>query len=321
MIPNQWYPVLESRSLRRRPVGLKRMGREVVLWRRDGALYCLPDRCPHRAAKLSRGRIVEGNLQCPYHGFVFDGAGNCVLIPANGRDAPVPNGFDLDPIPVREEQGLIWLWHGERRESYPDLPWFSDVSGQGGATATVQRVLNINYLRVMENAGDVHHFPFVHRSMSPGVGPLVVDFESSSEGEEIILSGALAHDDPAKRRFPFRVRIRMPSLVSFDVLPGLNFTISATPIDAEHTWLWGRYSQSYLPAALGGRLLSKLVGTFDFMVTFVWQDLPVLRSQQLGDPSDISGYHLIPADRAVAQFFSLRHRLLREAKERPPENP
>ena len=50
-------------------------------------------------------------------------------------------------------------------------------------------------------------------------------------------------------------------------------------------------------------------------------DALLLRSQQLGDPSDISGYHLIPADRAVAQFFSLRHRLLREAKERPPANP
>ena len=119
MIPNQWYPIFDSGRLRRgRPTGVTRLGRELVLWRRaDGSVAALPDRCPHRSARLSRGRIRDDQIACPYHGFRFDGRGRCVLVPANGADAPIPDSLHTEPAPVREGHGLVWLWHGDPREA------------------------------------------------------------------------------------------------------------------------------------------------------------------------------------------------------------
>ena len=114
------------------------------------------------------------------------------------------------------------------------------------------------------------------------------------------------------------MRVRMPSLLTIELGPRLGIIASATPIDATSAWVWVRISHAYLPAALGGGLLARLImGIQQFI--FNSQDLPALKSQQLDDPGDISGYHLFEADRGVALFFSLRRRLLREATSRPAD--
>ena len=109
-----------------------------------------------------------------------------------------------------------------------------------------------------------------------------------------------------------KVRIQAPCLAAFDVVRGIHFISSATPIDDKRTWLWIRYSQRFVPKLLGGRLLARLIALMDYAVTIRSQDVPVMSSQR-DDPTDISGYQLFEADRGVALFFSLRRRLLREA--------
>lgn len=316
MIPNQWYPVYDAGRLKPgRPVGVTRFGRELVLWRRvDGAVAALPDRCPHRAARLSRGRVQGDHVVCPYHGFRFDGGGRCVLVPANGSEASVPGAMHTEPLVAREGHGLVWLWHGDPAGAQGDLPWFGGDALEKKVTATVEREIPVHYLRVMENATDVHHFPFVHKTLWPGVGPRVADFEAHERGHEITVRGALVRDDPRRgRRWPFEIHLRIPTLAYFDIVPGIRFVLSATPMDDRRTWLWGRYSQSRIPAGIGGRQLVRAFGELDFQWTFVRQDLPTLRSQLLDDPGDVSDYNLIEADRGVALFFSLRRRLLRAA--------
>ena len=91
MIPNQWYVLMESKQVKDKPVGVTRMGNKMVFWRDgEGKVSCLRDRCPHRGVELSKGMVLDGHLQCPFHGFEYDASGRCVLIPANGRNAPVP---------------------------------------------------------------------------------------------------------------------------------------------------------------------------------------------------------------------------------------
>ena len=85
---NQWYPVLESRELGRKPLAVERFAQQWVFWRTSsGEPRAHPDRCPHLGAALSGGTIVSGELVCPFHGFAFDAAGQCTHIPANGRKA------------------------------------------------------------------------------------------------------------------------------------------------------------------------------------------------------------------------------------------
>ena len=128
MVPEQWYAIYRSTRLTTKPIGLTRLGQKIVLWRdASGRAVCMPDRCCHRAAQLSRGRVREGCLECPYHGMRYDGDGCVVKVPALGA-RPVPAVLHLGPLPCREERGLIWLWHGKPRAAsdtaaLPPIPW------------------------------------------------------------------------------------------------------------------------------------------------------------------------------------------------------
>ncbi len=86
MIPNQWYAILESNEIKSgRSTGVTRMGEKMVAWRNaNGRLAVMADKCPHRGASLSPGKIDQDCLQCPFHGFEYDSTGNCMQVPANG---------------------------------------------------------------------------------------------------------------------------------------------------------------------------------------------------------------------------------------------
>ena len=101
MIPNQWYAVLESREVKRgKPVGVTRLGEKMVFWRdRAGKVVAQSDLCPHRGVALSAGELKGDCIMCPFHGFEFDASGKCVVIPANGRNTPVPGRSMSKPTP------------------------------------------------------------------------------------------------------------------------------------------------------------------------------------------------------------------------------
>ena len=80
---NYWYPILQTEELPAgKPVGMTLLGEDIVVWRaNDGRPNVVTDHCPHRNAKLSVGRVLDGNLQCLFHGLRFDGSGRCTLKP------------------------------------------------------------------------------------------------------------------------------------------------------------------------------------------------------------------------------------------------
>jgi phenylpropionate dioxygenase-like ring-hydroxylating dioxygenase large terminal subunit len=212
-IPNQWYPVFDSSKLKaRKPVGITRLGERLVLWRdSSGAAVCMTDRCPHRAAQLSLGWVRDGCLVCPFHGLRFNSTGGCVMIPANGETQPVPRGFDLPTRPIREAHGLIWYWYGDS-EPAAEIPWFPEAPDPGSRTSFVQREYPVSYLRVMENLGDMHHIPFVHRATIPGAGTRVQVQEARLDGDVIRMRVSLHHERPGRMRpvYNFTYALRLP---------------------------------------------------------------------------------------------------------------
>jgi phenylpropionate dioxygenase-like ring-hydroxylating dioxygenase large terminal subunit len=162
LIPDRWYAVLESREVvPGRPLGTRRLGRDLVFWREgDGRLAAFEDRCPHRSTQLSLGKVVGGRLQCPFHGFEFNGEGVCQFVPANGRAAQVPKVFQCQSYPVCEAHGLIWIWNGRTRAEYPPVLWFDDLDGF--EYATTQKEWDVDLTRAVEGLLDVSHLPFVH---------------------------------------------------------------------------------------------------------------------------------------------------------------
>lgn len=316
-VPNQWYPIFDSSKLKqRKPAGITRLGERLVLWRDgSGEVVCMTDRCPHRAAQLSLGSVRDSCLVCPFHGLRFDSDGKCVLIPANGKGQPVQRGFDLPTRPIREAHGLIWYWFGDC-EPAKEIPWFPEAPDQGPRTSFVQRDYPVSYLRVMENLGDMHHVPFVHRATIPGAGTRVEILDARMDGPIIRMKVSLHHERPGRLRptYNFEYALRLPTLATIEVAPRVQFVASATPIDLNHTWLWARYRQDYVPGWLGGSKLARLAAKFDLELVFTHQDMRMLASQQRNDPGDISSYRLFEADRAIALYFGLRKQAMDEAR-------
>src|SRR5512141_1729489 len=106
---NDWYPVARSDSLadgQLKPARL--LGRDLVLWRTNGRVAAWHDLCIHRGTRLSLGRVEDGQLVCPYHGWRYDETGRCATIPAHPSQRP-PEKARAGVYRSAEQYGLIWV--------------------------------------------------------------------------------------------------------------------------------------------------------------------------------------------------------------------
>ncbi|MPQ97776.1 Rieske 2Fe-2S domain-containing protein [Modestobacter sp. I12A-02628] len=107
-----WFPVARSADVTTRPVPVGAGGRAyvVVRLRPGGEVTALSARCPHRLVPLAAASVVDGTLQCPYHGWRFNAEGRCVDIPSLGAEGTPPPRADLSaPWAVEERHGWVWL--------------------------------------------------------------------------------------------------------------------------------------------------------------------------------------------------------------------
>ena len=86
-----WWPLaFAAHTTRTEPYAVTLLGAPLVLWwdGKEGAWRCTVDRCSHRLAPLSEGRLTDdGCIECPYHGWAFDGGGACTRIPQQPEGA------------------------------------------------------------------------------------------------------------------------------------------------------------------------------------------------------------------------------------------
>lgn len=305
VLDDQWLAVLQIQAVRSAPVGLRRFGRDLVLWRdADQVVRCALDVCPHRGAALHRGRVVGGELQCPYHGLRFAGDGRCQKVPAHpdqGHEA----AFGLRVFEAREAWGLVWVWTGPG-PSEANLPWdeaFEDeLRAEGGRFWSIVDAFDVSYLRVMENLTDYHHVAFVHRWTAPTPSE-VTAFTARREGRHIWTSGRLGET------FDATTHIVGPCLAIVSFAGLARFAVIATPIDENAVWLFARYTQQAVKVPGLHGLLGWALGQFDYRLLQRLQDLPVWRSQRLDDPGDISRYTLLPADEGIRLYFEMHEEL------------
>ncbi len=112
---NCWYPVTFLQDLPKdRPYSFSLYDEPLVLFvSQDGQLVCLTDRCPHHAVKLSDGQIIDGKIECSFHGWQFGVDGQCLQIPQLPADAKIPINACVQSFTVVERQGIVWIWPGE----------------------------------------------------------------------------------------------------------------------------------------------------------------------------------------------------------------
>ena len=116
-IRDAWYCAGFSRELQSgalKPITI--LGEPVVLYRQaGGTAAALADRCPHRFAPLSMGKVCEGEVQCAYHGLRFDAAGLCTHNPHG--DGSIPKAAKVRSYPLLERHGALWIWTGEAAQA------------------------------------------------------------------------------------------------------------------------------------------------------------------------------------------------------------
>jgi len=108
--PSSWEIVALSSAVAGEPKAIRCNGADYVLFRDESRhLRALVDQCAHRRAPLSLGKIVGGVIECPYHGWRYDGSGACVSIPNLAEGKRVPRNYRVAAIEVVEDDGFIYL--------------------------------------------------------------------------------------------------------------------------------------------------------------------------------------------------------------------
>ncbi len=156
-----WYPVIPRQQLADGPQAFQLLGEPLVLWLdQQGQPAAVRDRCCHRTAKLSLGRVNQGQICCPYHGWEFDSSGACVRVPQLKSGCAIPANYRVDAYRCTERYGYIWVCLDD---PLIDIPHIDEADGPS------HRLIQEFYepwqcagLRVMENELDLAHPTFVH---------------------------------------------------------------------------------------------------------------------------------------------------------------
>ena len=163
-LKNCWYVAAPSHEMRRKLLARTLLGTPVVLFRREnGAPVALEDRCAHRFLPLSMGRLLGDEIECGYHGLVFNCQGTCLRVPGQKS---VPKGADIRSYPVVEKWRLVWIWMGDPEladEALIPNIWRNDHP-DWAVVCGDPLPMKGDYRLVADNLLDPSHVSFVHRT-------------------------------------------------------------------------------------------------------------------------------------------------------------
>lgn len=220
-----WHPVVFSADMPAdRPLAFTLHGEPFVLFRdRTGAVACLEDRCPHRMARLSAGCVVDGVLECGYHGWRFEGSGVCIHIPQLAPEHPVPERARVKGLAAVERQGIVWVRAGDSAAASPDdLPLIAALEEPGVQHVDYMTDLPYDQGYLVENVIDVAHIHIAHDGIRGGghrhlARPLVFDvLEDSPRGLKATYRSVAPGQEPARSALASAgIEFRAPGLVHY----------------------------------------------------------------------------------------------------------
>ncbi|MBE7939926.1 MULTISPECIES: Rieske 2Fe-2S domain-containing protein [Ramlibacter] len=187
---DEFDPVLDPRMGPRPLKAVRVLGQDLVLFRDEGGRWGLLDRdCPHRGADLAFGRLEEGGLRCPFHGWKFDAAGRCLETPAEPAGSRLCERVRQRSYPVQARSGILFAWLGDEGLAPPPLPGFDCFTAPGTHTFAFKGLWQCNWLQAFEVGIDPAHPSFLHRFLQDapleeiGDNPAGKQFRSASVGE------------------------------------------------------------------------------------------------------------------------------------------
>ena len=193
-----WYPVHYVEDLNKTKLTrFTLLDQNLVIWwdKMAKTWRAFEDKCPHRLAPLSEGRISEdGLLECPYHGWAFAGSGDCKRIPqqVEGRTAEESMRACAASLPTVVRQGLLFVYPGKpenaAKTSVPIVELLEEGLDDASDWVCINTFRDLPYdtLTLLENVLDPSHLPYTHhRSVGDrgNAGPVELEVvESGKQG-------------------------------------------------------------------------------------------------------------------------------------------
>ena len=182
---NCWQVIGFSREIgNATPLPLMECGGDGPFRTQSGKAAALADRCPHRFAPLSLGRVTGEQIQCGYHGMCFDPS---KATPRRSSDRKtVPRQAMVRNYPLIERHSFAWIWLGDAalpiRTKIPDVHWCDHPAW---AVADGYHHFAANYQLVNDNLLDLSHESFVHEDTIGNEAVAEAPFTVNLDGERV----------------------------------------------------------------------------------------------------------------------------------------
>ena len=239
-----WQPIAISERLRKGTArALRVLGEDLTLYRGEsGQPYLVGGRCAHRCSVLHTGWVQGEQIRCMYHGWRYDGAGQCTEMPAEKQARP-----DLVRIagyPVHEYCGLVFAYLGANLGEGPapafELPRKDAFEEPGRLIFTREQIWDCNWFQQVENSLDAVHVSFVHvwgkmsrfgEEITTAIPEL--SYSETSAGIRQVATRSKHNVRVSDWTFPNNNHIVSPGPRKGD--PWIHTSVWAVPIDDERT--------------------------------------------------------------------------------------
>lgn len=294
---NTWYVAAWADDIGKEPCGKTFLDEPVMLVRDEqGIAHAIGGRCPHRFAPLAQGEMIDGTIECPYHGLRFGMDGKCVFNPHQSGAVPKAS---VPRYPLVERHGLLWIWMGDPEradaDAIPDFSWLADPECEHvGGTAFAEG----NYQLYSDNILDLGHSNFVHPKLKANAWT-IGDRKFGHQGDVVSVRYTMLNDylseginamlDSSGQKMDMIVDVvwHAPAVLFLDYRAGVPGTPEAamrdlpslhafTPQDSKTThyfWAVGRRFR------LGDTEFSKMMHAA-LVAAFAHEDVPIISAQQ-----------------------------------------
>ncbi len=235
-----WHPIAPSKKLeigKAEPIRV--LGEDLTLYRgAGGAAHLVGGRCAHRRTVLHTGWVEGEDIRCIYHGWKYDGTGQCIERPAEKDNGP--SGIRIAGYPVREYCGLVFAYLGEGRP--PSFEAVRKTVFEQPNRLVFQRkeIWPCNWFQHVENSLDAVHVSFVHVAGRIGTfGDIVstaipeLAYVETESGIRQTATRAKNNVRISNWTFPNNNHINQPGLTPTD--PFIDIAGWVVPVDDENT--------------------------------------------------------------------------------------
>lgn len=197
-----WQLVCSESQIQSKPLSFTIMNTKIVVFKDESKIpTVLEDRCIHRHVSLSKGRVENGCVVCPYHGAAFDRSGSCKSILSSPQQKNLPRRKVRKYQCKVDEYGYLWVNLAESfiKKETPFL--YSKESSD--KILKYEYIVKSPALSIIENFVDCAHTGVVHNGFFRGKPskPVMVQVKSSKQSVVIETIGEKSSDSVLSKMF------------------------------------------------------------------------------------------------------------------------